>query len=99
MKMAMLKIDTALSGSSAHSGVQDAEKNSILPAESRASRSTAEPLGHQLLQIHDSILVEAPEGNADKVSGILKDTMESICPDLDIRLEVDVTAGKDWGSL
>ncbi|HWZ66109.1 MAG TPA: DNA polymerase I [Patescibacteria group bacterium] len=54
--------------------------------------------GQQLLQIHDSILVECPAANAEKVSKILKDTMENIYP-LSVQLDVDVTVGKNWGEL
>lgn len=53
---------------------------------------------HMLLQIHDSILVECPEAVASKVSDLLKDTMEGIY-DLPVRLDVDVTMGKNWGEL
>lgn len=56
-------------------------------------------LGTQVLQIHDSILVECPEKNADKISGILKETMEAIAPDLGIKLQVDVHTGKNWGEV
>jgi len=56
-------------------------------------------LGTQILQIHDSILIECPEKNADKVSAILKETMESIAPELPIKLKVDVSVGKNWGEV
>lgn len=56
-------------------------------------------LGKQLLQIHDSILVEAPKANAEKIGAILKETMESIAPELKIKLKVDVSIGKNWGEL
>lgn len=56
-------------------------------------------LGEQILQVHDSVLVECPKENADKVAELLKDTMENIYPDLKIKLRVDVTAGKNWGEL
>lgn len=56
-------------------------------------------LGEQVLQIHDSILVECPAKNAEKVSKILKDTMENIAPELNIKLRVDVSSGKNWGDL
>lgn len=55
--------------------------------------------GQQILQIHDSILVECPEKNADKVSKILQETMESIAPELGIKLKVDVHVGKNWGEV
>ena len=56
-------------------------------------------LGEQILQIHDSILVECPEENAEKVAHILKTTMESVAPELPIKLSVDVSTGKNWGDL
>lgn len=56
-------------------------------------------LGIQVLQIHDSILVECPEGNADKIGKILKETMESIAPELPIKLKVDVSVGDNWGEV
>jgi DNA polymerase-1 len=56
-------------------------------------------LGEQILQIHDSILVECPEENAEKVAEILKTTMEEIAPELGISLRVDVSTGKSWGEL
>jgi DNA polymerase-1 len=56
-------------------------------------------LGEQILQIHDSILIECPEENAEKVADILKKTMEEIAPELGISLRVDVSTGKSWGDL
>lgn len=56
-------------------------------------------LGVQILQIHDSILVECPKDNADKISKILKETMETIAPELPIKLMVDISVGKNWGEL
>lgn len=53
--------------------------------------------GVQVLQIHDSILVECAEGNEDKVKEILRDTMENIYPELGIKLKVDTSSGKNWG--
>ncbi len=56
-------------------------------------------LGVQILQIHDSILIECPEKNANEISKILKETMESIAPELPIKLKVDVSVGKNWGEV
>lgn len=53
--------------------------------------------GVQVLQIHDSILVECPEGNEVKVKEILRETMENIYPELGIKLKVDTSSGKNWG--
>lgn len=56
-------------------------------------------LGEQLLQVHDSILVECPKANADKIAEILQDTMENIAPDLGVKLQVDVHIGDNWGEV
>lgn len=53
----------------------------------------------QLLQIHDSILVECDEKEADGVEKILKETMENIYPTLGIKLDVEVSKGQNWGEL
>ena len=58
-----------------------------------------EGLGEQILQIHDSILVECPKENAEKVATILQDVMESVAPELKIALRVDVHTGNTWGDL
>ncbi len=55
-------------------------------------------LGEQILQIHDSILVECPAGNAPKVEKLLKETMESIF-ELPVGLAVEVKTGQNWGEL
>jgi DNA polymerase-1 len=53
---------------------------------------------NMLLQVHDSILVECPEPVATRVGDLLKDTMENVYK-LPVRLDVDVTIGKNWGEL
>ena len=55
--------------------------------------------GKQILQVHDSILVECPKANADEVSVILKNTREHVHPQLKVKLRVDVTTGNSWGDL
>ncbi len=56
-------------------------------------------LGKQVLQIHDSILIECPKEHANKIADILQTTMEAVAPDLPIRLKVDVSTGSNWGEL
>jgi DNA polymerase I len=54
---------------------------------------------HQLLQIHDSILLECREENAEDVATRLKAIMESVQPDLGVKLKVDVSTGKHWSDV
>jgi DNA polymerase-1 len=56
------------------------------------------PAATQLMQVHDSILVEAPEPDAEAVGELLKTTMQDIYK-LPVRLDVDVTIGDNWGEL
>jgi len=56
-------------------------------------------LGDQVLQVHDSILIECPKENAHRVAELLRDTMENIYPNLKIKLKVDVGIAGNWGEL
>lgn len=53
----------------------------------------------QLLQVHDSILVECSAEDAERVAELLKVTMEAIYPDLSVTLAVDTSIGDNWGEL
>ena len=58
------------------------------------------PEGAELImQVHDSLIVECDENIADDVAIILKREMESVAPELAIKLAVEVTIGKNWGEL
>lgn len=57
-----------------------------------------DPDTKQLLQIHDSILIEVPEQKADKVAKLVKGIMEGVYK-LPVNLDVDVSIGKNWGEL
>ena len=56
-------------------------------------------MGEQLLQIHDSILIECPRENAERVSIMLVEAMEQIYPELGVALQVDVHTGNNWGEV
>jgi DNA polymerase-1 len=56
-------------------------------------------LGEQILQVHDSILIECLTENAVKITDLLKDVLENIAPELKIKLKVDISTGKSWGEL
>lgn len=53
---------------------------------------------HMLLQIHDSVLVECPESEADELAHKIKEVMEGVYK-LPIKLTVDTSIGKNWGDL
>lgn len=56
------------------------------------------PESRQLLQIHDSILVECSANAANEVAELLKNAMQDIYK-LPVKLDVDVTIGDNWGEL
>lgn len=51
-----------------------------------------------LLQIHDSLIVECPEEFSDKISKLIKQTMEKAYK-VPVKLTVETTTGKNWGEL
>ena len=58
------------------------------------------PKGARLvMQVHDSLIVECDKDIVDEVNGILQNTMESVAPELPVKLAVEVTIGKNWGEL
>jgi DNA polymerase-1 len=57
------------------------------------------PSAQQLLQIHDSILIECDEADAKQVAEIIKTTMEAVYPQLSVKLDVDTSTGDNWGEL
>jgi len=63
----------------------------------RVQRALAEG-GYQarlLLQVHDELVLEAPEDEVDRVAGLVRETMEGAY-DLDPALKVDVGVGANW---
>ncbi len=58
------------------------------------------PEGAELImQVHDSLIVECDEALADTVTKILQEKMENVAPELTVRLAVEATQGRNWGSL
>ncbi|MBR6570361.1 MAG: DNA polymerase I [Clostridia bacterium] len=50
-----------------------------------------------ILQVHDELVVECPLAEADEVSALLQQTMESVVK-LSVPLVAEVSRGKDWDS-
>ncbi len=48
-----------------------------------------------ILQVHDELIVEAPENEIEKASQILSEEMENACK-MKVRLRADVGIGKTW---
>ena len=58
------------------------------------------PNGAKLvLQIHDSLMVECDESQAETVAQILQEKMENVAPDFKVKLAVDVKTANNWGEL
>jgi DNA polymerase-1 len=57
------------------------------------------PEAEQILQIHDSIMVECAPDAVKSVGQRLKQIMENIYPELGVRLKVDVKSGETWADL
>ncbi len=110
MKLAMLAVEKRLTTMTSPdllpSKTGKFEKNEFALPERQVSSGSKSglvhkntPLGYQILQIHDSIMVECPRQNAEIVSKMLVETMENIYPQLGIKLKVDVKIGNNWGEV
>ena len=53
----------------------------------------------QIIQVHDSILLECPDNEVETVKELVKNVMENVYPKLGIKLTVDVASGDNWGDL
>ncbi|HUD11931.1 MAG TPA: DNA polymerase I [Candidatus Saccharimonadia bacterium] len=51
-----------------------------------------------LLQIHDELIVEAPEAKGEAVAAVMQEVMSGVI-DLGVPLAVDTAVGKNWGLL
>ncbi|MBC7080613.1 MAG: hypothetical protein H5T42_09185, partial [Methanothrix sp.] len=51
-----------------------------------------------ILQIHDELVFEADEGDADRAVQAVKGVMEGVA-DLRVPLAVEVTIGRHWGEI
>uniref|UniRef100_A0A1I7Y1S5 DNA-directed DNA polymerase n=1 Tax=Steinernema glaseri TaxID=37863 RepID=A0A1I7Y1S5_9BILA len=55
--------------------------------------------GRVVMQIHDEVIVEVPTKAKTEAATILRECMESSCPEFSVRLPVKIAAGGDWGTL
>ncbi len=51
-----------------------------------------------ILQVHDELVVEAPEAEAERAAAALSEEMEGVHP-MKVRLRVDVSHGPNWAEL
>lgn len=72
----------------------DLMKRAMIRVDARLPKSA-----NLIMQVHDSLIVECNESDKDEVAKILKETMESVAPELSIKLAVEVTSGTNWGEL
>ena len=56
------------------------------------------PQARMLLQVHDELLLEAPESDVEPLSEFLKDTMEAAV-ELSVPLRASVEIGNSWGEI
>lgn len=57
----------------------------------------AEPSGAQLLlQIHDELILEAPDGEIERLAREVRQAMQSVA-ELTVPLKVDLSSGDNWG--
>lgn len=53
----------------------------------------------QIMQVHDSIMVECDAAEAERIAAQMKEIMENIYPDLGVRLVVETKIGANWAEV
>ena len=53
----------------------------------------------QIMQVHDSIMVECNQADAERIASEMKQVMEQIYPQLGVRLLVDIKIGRSWAEV
>lgn len=53
----------------------------------------------QIMQVHDSIMVECDVAEADRIAAEMKEIMENIYPNLGVRLVVETKIGSNWAEV
>ena len=53
----------------------------------------------QIMQVHDSIMVECNQADAERIASKMKQVMEQIYPQLGVRLLVDIKIGRSWAEV
>lgn len=52
-----------------------------------------------IMQVHDSVMVEAKPEVVEEAKRVLKEVMEGVVPEFKVKLEVDVKEGKNWAEV
>jgi hypothetical protein len=71
----------------------DIVKIAMLKVEDALRRENLQ--ARQVMQVHDELLIEAPEGEAERVVALLKREMETAV-ELDVPLDVEAGTGSNW---
>ena len=72
----------------------DLMKRAMVRLDSRLPRGA-----EMIMQVHDSVMVECEPGLVPEVSKLMKEVMEGVCPELSVKLVVDVKEGKRWSEV
>ena len=75
------------SGQSCNAFMQDGRMHDTLKKEGLRARL--------ILQVHDELLIEAPEDQAPRAAALLKDVMEHVT-ELKVPLLTEVKVGRSW---
>ena len=78
-----------------NSPIQGTAADLIKLAMIRLHERLAETPARMLLQVHDELLFEAPDGYVEKLRDVVREEMEGAI-ELDVPLRVDIGVGKSW---
>ena len=83
-----IAINTPIQGTAA-----DLIKKAMINIHKRIKKEC--PLTKMIMQVHDELVFEVPEGDIEKVKNMVKKEMEEVYP-MYVPLKVDISVGKNW---
>ncbi len=83
-----IAINTPIQGTAA-----DLIKKAMINIHKRIKKEC--PLTKMIMQVHDELVFEVPEGDIEKVKNMVKKEMEEVYP-MRVPLKVDISVGKNW---
>ncbi|OQX29727.1 MAG: DNA polymerase I [Spirochaeta sp. LUC14_002_19_P3] len=81
-----------------NSRIQGTAADIIKLAMIAVDKALGEPEARMLLQVHDELLIEAPERESDDIAARIRQAMEGVIV-LDIPLKAEVESGVCWGDI
>ena len=98
VKSANFMVRTGAERAAQNMPIQGTEADLVKKAMIQLDRELPEG-AEMIMQVHDSIMVEARPEQVEEVARVMTEVMEGVAPEFKVKLKVDVKVGKNWGEV